>query len=157
MDDPLVGLTPDEVRARPGLERLAEIAVGAIVLGGNGDEVLVLRREATADDPAFEKLPSAMVEPGETLGEAVRRVVRTQVGLEARDLGDLWFGLSYVTERGTAVEFDYVVDVGPGPVATGPPAGWSHRWVPSDDLMASDLLPTAAEALTKRLGSAGPP
>jgi ADP-ribose pyrophosphatase YjhB (NUDIX family) len=157
MDDPLVGLTPDEVRARPGLERLAEVAVGAIVLGRDGDEVLVLRREATADDPAFEKLPSAAVEPGETLGEAVRRVARTQAGLEARGIGDLWFGLSHVTERGTAVEFAYVVDAGPGPVATGPPAGWSHRWVPRHDLMVSDLLPTAAEALTKRLGGTRPP
>jgi 8-oxo-dGTP diphosphatase len=157
MDESLAGLTLDDVRSRPGLERLEEVAVGAIVLRRDGYEVLLLRREADGDVPAAEKVPSGTVDPGETLGDAVRRVARRQAGLEAWSVGEVWFGLSYVSPRGPAVQFDFVTDVGPSPEPSDPPAGWAHRWVARHDLMASDLVRPAAAALTKRLGTAGPP
>lgn len=159
MATPIAELTLEEALALPAFRTMEEIAVGAVILRRDGAEVLVMRR----DEPGggFERLPRGTVAFDETVGDAVRRVVREQVGLAVTGVGDLWFGLAYESPSGAAIELDYAVTVEPGPLvgeagAAGAAGDWRPRWLPVDELRTSDLLGTVVDALADRLGLAGP-
>ena len=160
MATPIAELTLEEALALPAFRAMEEIAVGAVILRRDGAEVLVMRR----DEPGgggFERLPRGTVAFDETVGDAVTRVVREQVGLAVTDVGDLWFGLAYEAPSGPAIELDYAVTVEPGPLVggagdSGAAGDWRPRWLAVDELRTSDLLGTVVDALADRLGLAGP-
>jgi ADP-ribose pyrophosphatase YjhB (NUDIX family) len=165
MATPIAELTLEEALALPAFRTMEEIAVGAVILRRDGAEVLVMRR----DEPAgggLERLPRGTVAFDETVGDAVTRVVREQVGLAVTGVGDLWFGLAYEAPSGPAIELDYAVTIEPGPLVgeaggagapggTGSAGDWRPRWLAVDELRTSDLLGTVVDALADRLGLAG--
>lgn len=167
MATPIAELTLEEALALPAFRTMEEIAVGAVILRRDGTEVLVMRREEPGGG-GFERLPRGTVAFDETVGDAVTRVVREQVGLAVTSVGDLWFGLAYESPSGPAIELDYSVSVAPGPAPTGEAGAaggagaagaagdWRPRWLPVDELRTSDLLGTVVDALADRLGLAEP-
>ena len=63
---------------------MTSVAAAVIERGGR---VLICRRRADQDHPGKWEFPGGKLEPGETAGEALRRELREELGIEAR-VGD---------------------------------------------------------------------
>lgn len=158
---PLVELTAEELLALPAFREVARVAVGAIVLRDERRSLLLLRREALGvggsgggGGESLEELPGGSVAADETVGDAVVRVVAQATTLTVEEVGDLWFGMTYEAREGATIHLVYVVQVegaDEAAVVVDPFEHTSYRWVPTDDLAATDLTPTVARALTERL------
>lgn len=158
---PLVELTAEELLALPAFSEVSRVAVGAVLLRDEGRSLLLLRRQAVAGDAegggggeSLEELPGGSVAADETVGDAVVRVVAQATTLTVEQVGDLWFGVTYEAREGPTIHLAYVVQVewaDEVPVVVDPFEYASYRWVPTDDLAATDLMPTVARALTERL------
>jgi ADP-ribose pyrophosphatase YjhB (NUDIX family) len=158
---PLVELTAEELLALPAFSEVSRVAVGAVVLRDERRSLLLLRREADGGGgESLEELPSGSVAADETVGDAVARVVAQATTLTVEEVGDLWFGVTYEAREGATIHLAYIVEVegaDEAPVVVDPFEHTSYRWVPTDDLTATDLTPTVARALTERLTQPPPP
>ena len=164
---PLVELTAEELLALPAFSEASRVAVGAVVLRDERRLLLVLRREApegggegAGERESLEELPGGSVAADETVGDAVRRVVAQATSLTVDEVGELWFGVTYEAREGATIHLTYAVEVVGADEATvvvDPFTHTSYRWVPTDDLAATDLTPTVALALTEHLTPPSPP
>jgi 8-oxo-dGTP diphosphatase len=86
--------------------RYAIAAVGAVLL--RGDEILLVRR---GYPPGLGKwsLPGGVVEPGERLGEAAKRELKEETGLEAEPIGILWVLNNIVRDEAGRVKYHYLI------------------------------------------------
>lgn len=81
-------------------------AVGAVLL--RGDSILLVKR---GSPPALGRwsLPGGVIEPGERIGDAARRELREETGIDAEPLGVLWVLNNVVMDRGGRVKYHYVI------------------------------------------------
>lgn len=92
------------------MERLypkyALAAVGAVLIDEN--RILLVER---AYPPGAGKwsIPGGVVEPGERLGEAAKRELKEETGLEAEPLGVLWVLNNIVLDGNRRVKYHYVI------------------------------------------------
>jgi ADP-ribose pyrophosphatase YjhB (NUDIX family) len=140
-------LTRDDARRYP--ERPL-IGVSAFIPGGDG-VVLLVRRSRP---PLAWSLPGGLVEIGETLGDAVRREVREETGLEI-ETGRLATILDIIRPDAAGdIESHFVLavfraEVTGGTLAAGDDAA-EAEWVALDQVSRRPLTP-GTEALVARL------
>lgn len=119
-----------------------QIAVGAIVVK-DGRLLMIQRR----NDPGagLWSLPGGRVEHGEYLGDALRREVAEETGLEVK-VQDL-VGILEVVGDPHYVILDYFAEVSGGdePVASDDVS--DARWVPLDEVASLPCTPRFAETL----------
>lgn len=86
--------------------RYAIAAVGAVLL--RGGEILLVRR---GYPPGLGKwsIPGGVVEPGERLGEAAKRELKEETGLEAEPIGILWVLNNIVRDEAGRVKYHYLI------------------------------------------------
>ncbi len=86
--------------------RYAIAAVGAVLI--RGDEILLVRR---GYPPGLGKwsIPGGVVEPGERLGEAAKRELKEETGLEAEPIGILWVLNNIVRDEAGRVKYHYLI------------------------------------------------
>ena len=115
------------------------LCAGGVIRDDVGRLLLVLRRH----DPGrgLWSLPGGRVEPGETVGDAVRREVREETGLDVA-VGEL---LGVVT-RGDYLIHDHAAYVSGGELRAGDDAA-EVRWCDAGDLATLPLTPLLLESL----------
>ncbi len=81
-------------------------AVGAVLISNS--RILLVER---AYPPGAGKwsIPGGVIEPGERLGEAAKRELREETGLEAEPLGVLWVLNNIVRDESGRVKYHYVI------------------------------------------------
>ncbi|WP_342800618.1 NUDIX hydrolase [Nocardia sp. No.11] len=96
-------------------DEVRRLVVGAVVVRHN--RVLILRRRRSDSLSGRWELPSGVVEPGESLDDAVAREVFEETGLEVTGISDYLGEFDYLSGGGARTrQFTFVVDV----AATGP-------------------------------------
>jgi 8-oxo-dGTP diphosphatase len=120
-----------------GIDRLV---AGAVV--HSGDRVLIVRRSPSDDFlPGIEELPSGGCDHGESLGEALNRELREEIGWQGPVVVDDGFvaHFDYVTGSGaTARQYTFSAPLGDQVVRLSSEHS-SWRWLRQDEIETSDL------------------
>lgn len=113
-----------------------DVAVG-IILDSSTDRVLVARRNT--DDIHFGKweFPGGKINPGETLGEALVRELKEELGIKVFSYEPFDSLLFEYPDRAVSLNFCMVTDF--SGLASGL-EGQVIRWVKIDDLSKLDML-----------------
>jgi ADP-ribose pyrophosphatase YjhB (NUDIX family) len=138
--------------------RYAIAAVGAVML--RGDEILLVRR---GYPPGLGKwsIPGGVVEPGERLGEAAKRELKEETGLEAEPIGILWVLNNIVRDEAGRVKYHYLIvdilfdpstirgEIRPGGDVTG------VSWFKVDEVLTSPEVSRTVKRLIERIEKQG--
>ena len=130
--------------------------------GVAGWRVLLLQRAPGMRSPGAWEMVHGSIEPGERPDAAARREVREETGLAAERLYSIRVQPFYLAKMDTvqlAVVFCAFL-AEPGAVALGP-EHQAHRWVTTDEALATFAWPSERQALREAMqllgaGDAGP-
>jgi len=119
------------------------IAIGIVRRGG---EVLLVRQQEPGDPQSYWVLPGGLVEPGETLGEALVREVREESGVRVGAIGGLAYLTNIALPAGQALAFVFEI------------AGWDGQLGhadPDGEIVEAAFVPLA-EAIERLRGITWP-
>jgi len=96
------------------------IAIGIV---RRGDEVLLVEQQGPDDPTAYWVLPGGLVEPGESLSEALVREVREESGVQVSAIGRLAYVTNIILPAGQALAFVFEVAGWQGDLGHADPDG----------------------------------
>jgi 8-oxo-dGTP diphosphatase len=145
---------PEQVLGRYAKAKVSRVTVGAILRRWSvkGPELLILRRIVSDEYGGIEELPSGGVEPGETLGDAIRRETVEETGIALTGTGSYLFDFIYPSRRGVTAQLNFLFDVPEDSlVKIDATEHDSYRWIVSAQLDDSDLSPEIKRELRPAL------
>jgi 8-oxo-dGTP diphosphatase len=147
----LTGFTAEAVLGSLG------VAADRVVVGGamfcdvcDGRRLLVLRRAPHQEFGGIEELPSGQVEPGESLGRALRREILEETGIVIDAIGEHLFCFRYDSTKGRTVQCNFVIDLpSAAEVCIAPLEHTGFRWISRQELDQSALTDSVKEGLRR--------
>ena len=114
------------------------VAVGAVIV--RDGKMLVIQR---GNEPGAGKwaVPGGMVDPGETMRDALRREIHEEVGLAIEPGGVAWIG-ELIDGDHHFVLVDFFAEAADDRIAPDPDEVMDARWVEIRDLTKLPLVPT---------------